>query len=77
LAHTANALMYGMSPRCRRKATNGPSTGTIIKDDAALFVNNALDSRPLLSAERTDDPPLSVATTFRPRTIGVSASWRF
>jgi hypothetical protein len=45
--------------------------------DAALFANNALNSRPLLSAERTDDPPLSVATTFRPRTIGISASWRF
>jgi outer membrane receptor protein involved in Fe transport len=45
--------------------------------DAALFVNNALNSHPLLSAEHLDDPPLSFATTFRPRTIGVSTNWRF
>ena len=45
--------------------------------DAAVFVNNALNAHPLLSLERAGVDDGGTATTFRPRTIGVSASWRF
>jgi outer membrane receptor protein involved in Fe transport len=47
--------------------------------DIAVFANNALDSRPAI-VRRYDDnpwPPSAYATTFRPRTIGLSASWHF
>jgi iron complex outermembrane recepter protein len=47
--------------------------------DIAVFANNALDSRPTI-VRRYDDnpwPPSAYATTFRPRTIGLSASWHF
>ena len=46
--------------------------------DLNLFVNNALDARPFLGF-RAKSPPgsLFVATTFRPRTVGLFATWRF
>jgi outer membrane receptor protein involved in Fe transport len=44
--------------------------------DVALFLNNALDSRPTI-LRRYDGPPSAYATTFRPRTVGLSASWRY
>ena len=47
--------------------------------DVALFVNNALDSRPTI-LRRYNPPPLATsayATTSRPRTMGLSASWHF
>ena len=43
--------------------------------NVALFVNNALDSRPT-SLRRYNGGP-TYATTFRPRTVGLSASWHF
>jgi len=47
--------------------------------DVALFCNNVLDSQPtLLRRNKGDDSStLFYATTFRPRTVGVSASWKF
>lgn len=46
--------------------------------DLGLFVNNALDSRPTLNAFPSDAPSSAeVAYTFRPRTVGMSATWRF
>ena len=48
--------------------------------DLALSVNNALDSQPTLG-RRDNDPtspnPIFTATTFRPRTLGLSATWHF
>jgi outer membrane receptor protein involved in Fe transport len=44
--------------------------------NVALFVNNALDSRPTI-LRRYNGPPSAYATTFRPRTVGLSASWHF
>jgi len=44
--------------------------------DAALFVNNALDSRPTILRRYNPPGPL-YATTFRPRTVGLSVSWHF
>jgi outer membrane receptor protein involved in Fe transport len=45
--------------------------------DLGLFVNNALDSRPSLNAFTWNDAyDRQVAYTFRPRTVGVSATWR-
>ena len=44
--------------------------------DVALFVNNALDSRPAI-LRRYNGPPSAAATTFRSRTVGMSATWRF
>jgi outer membrane receptor protein involved in Fe transport len=46
--------------------------------DIKLFVNNALSSRPTL--QRSPDAPgstLNYAYTFRPRTAGMTGSWRF
>jgi outer membrane receptor protein involved in Fe transport len=45
--------------------------------DIRLFVDNALDSQPVLQRD-VDAPgsPLVYAYTFRPRTIGVRANWR-
>jgi outer membrane receptor protein involved in Fe transport len=40
--------------------------------DVALFVKNALDSQPTMMRTSFGD-----ATTFRPRTIGLTATWRF
>lgn len=46
--------------------------------DLALFVNNALDSRPILGQTRgCADCALAYALTLRPRTVGVTASVRF
>jgi len=46
--------------------------------DLALFVNNALDSQPTLGHEDSTGGFNPVAAiTFRPRTIGLSATWRF
>ncbi|HEX9706086.1 MAG TPA: TonB-dependent receptor [Steroidobacteraceae bacterium] len=45
--------------------------------EAALYVANALDSQPVLGlAHACCDDPLYTARTFRPRTAGVSATWR-
>ena len=45
----------------------------------ALFVNNLLDSQPtLLQRNKSlDQSTLFYATTFRPRTVGLSGTWRF
>jgi len=44
----------------------------------ALFVNNALDSRPtVMLRNRCCTDTLFYATTLRPRTIGLSGTWRF
>ena len=43
--------------------------------DLALFVNNALDLGPTLG--QIGDPPSGLATTLRPRTVGISATRRF
>jgi hypothetical protein len=47
--------------------------------DVALFVNNALDSRPTILRNFCCAGPGSpiYATTFRPRTVGLSTSWHF
>jgi iron complex outermembrane recepter protein len=47
--------------------------------DAAIFVNNVLDSQPMLSRRGScgDCGPPTYATTFRPRSIGISGSWKF
>jgi outer membrane receptor protein involved in Fe transport len=46
--------------------------------DATVFVNNVLDSQPtLMLINACCEDPLFTASTFRPRTIGVSASWHF
>jgi outer membrane receptor protein involved in Fe transport len=46
--------------------------------DIKVFVDNALDSQPELQRD-VDAPgsPLVYAYTFRPRTVGVRANWRF
>jgi outer membrane receptor protein involved in Fe transport len=54
-----------------------PSAGRNL--DVALFLNNVFDSQPTL-LKRTkgiDDSTLTYATTFRPRTLGVTATCRF
>jgi hypothetical protein len=46
--------------------------------ELSLFVNNALDSQPILQVRNhisTDS--LLYARTFRPRTIGLGGKWRF
>jgi iron complex outermembrane receptor protein len=47
--------------------------------DLAFFINNLLDSRPVLLKRNkgNDVNTLFYATTFRPRTAGLSVSWRF
>jgi iron complex outermembrane recepter protein len=46
--------------------------------DVSLFVNNALDSQPVLQRRnRIPGDTLFYATTFRPRTLGFAANWRF
>ena len=45
----------------------------------AIFVNNVLDSQPTLLKRNKglDASTLFYATTFRPRTVGLSGTWRF
>ena len=43
--------------------------------DTAIFVSNVLDAQPTLL--NSADDPLSRAATFRPRTVGVSATWHY
>jgi iron complex outermembrane receptor protein len=46
--------------------------------DLAVFVDNLLDSHPQLNLTHEDsDTPLYEATTFRPRTVGLSANYKF
>ncbi len=48
------------------------------KFDLALFVDNALDSQPtVLLRNRCCSDTLFYATTFRPRTVGLSGKWQF
>ena len=44
----------------------------------SLFVNNVLNAHPILTRiDPAYGSPLFVAETFRPRTVGMSATWRF
>ena len=46
--------------------------------ELSLFVNNALDSQPILQVRNhVSTDSLLYATTFRPRTIGVTGRWSF
>lgn len=56
----------------RATFTRGPA-------DLALFVDNALDARPVLQKRNkgNDAVTLFYATTERPRTIGLSLGWKF
>ena len=47
--------------------------------DVAVFVNNALDSQPTLLKRNkgVDIDSLFYATTFRPRTVGLSGTWHY
>jgi iron complex outermembrane receptor protein len=47
--------------------------------DLELFVNNALDTQPILGSQRPGGGDLNsfLATTFRPRTVGLSTTRRF
>jgi outer membrane receptor protein involved in Fe transport len=46
--------------------------------DLSLFVNNVLDTQPVLQRRnRIPGDTLFYATTFRPRTVGLTANWRF
>ncbi len=49
------------------------------KFEVAVFVNNALDSQPTLLKRNKgdDDNTLLYATTFRPRTVGLSGTWHY
>ncbi|MGI8839474.1 MAG: TonB-dependent receptor [Caulobacteraceae bacterium] len=50
----------------------------LMKWDVALFVDNLFNSHPQLNLNHQDqDTPLYEATTFRPRTIGLSANVRY
>ena len=73
------------SPDYRPEATPEPATRMLnlraelawAKFEGALFIDNALDAQPTFG--RTNvccADPLFGATTFRPRTIGVSVTWR-
>jgi hypothetical protein len=60
----------------RETATNAQPRATEHRSfDTAIFVSNALDSQPTLL--NSADDPFSRAATFRPRTIGVSATWHY
>jgi hypothetical protein len=81
------------SPNYEPGNTPDPSTNLLnlratlrrARYDVALFVNNALDSRPTilrfrygLPGSTAGGPPSPVfATTFKLRTVGLSASWHF
>jgi outer membrane receptor protein involved in Fe transport len=43
----------------------------------ALFVTNVLDAQPIVLRKKDLAYPAAFATTFRPRTVGLNASWRF
>ncbi len=45
--------------------------------DVSLFANNLFDAHPLLSDEHYSAPYAWFATTFQPRTIGVTATYRY
>jgi outer membrane receptor protein involved in Fe transport len=47
--------------------------------DLALYLNNAFDAQPTLLKRNkgVDASTLYYATTFRPRTVGLAATWRF
>jgi iron complex outermembrane receptor protein len=48
------------------------------KVDLAVFVDNLLDAHPQLNLQHQDSTTaLYEATTFRPRTVGIAASWKF
>jgi len=46
--------------------------------DASLFVNNATNEHPVMTVADAFYPdPRLVATTWRPRTIGINGTFRF
>lgn len=63
-------------------ATNLLNVRTVLslgRCDLSLFLNNVLDERPVLLKRNkgNDANTLYYATTFRPRTAGLSVNWRF
>ncbi|WP_395671764.1 TonB-dependent receptor domain-containing protein, partial [Phenylobacterium sp.] len=45
--------------------------------DVSVFVNNVFDSTPLLNRTHSRRNPIWTSTTFRPRTLGVTATYRY
>jgi outer membrane receptor protein involved in Fe transport len=73
------------SPDYRPEASADPATRLLnlravlswARFETALFVDNALDAQPTFGRTNVccDDPQFT-ATTYRPRTVGISATWR-
>jgi hypothetical protein len=45
--------------------------------DVSLFVNNLMDAHPLIGRSHGRNNPIWTASTFRPRTIGITATYRY
>jgi outer membrane receptor protein involved in Fe transport len=76
--------IFGADPLSRRSDDYGQLNARVGVQmrgaDVSMFVNNMLDSSPILSHERGSLGPtdnLFTATTIRPRTIGVTATYRY
>jgi iron complex outermembrane receptor protein len=74
------ALSYdpNLRPNPSTNQLNFRVTANYSNLDVALFINNALNSQPnLLLTQDTPTSNLYYGTTFRPRTVGLSGTWRF
>ena len=75
-----NAIVYAPE-RQSDPATNQVNlvaTASWSAIDLSLFMNNAFDAQPTLQRRnRIPGDTLFYATTFRPRTVGLAANWRF
>jgi iron complex outermembrane recepter protein len=81
---TVDYTIFGADPLARRSDSFGQlalRTGMRTKGlDVSVFVQNLLDASPILSSERGSLAPgdtLFTETTIRPRTIGVTATYRY
>ncbi len=76
----ANADFYdsGLVPNPATNLVSARAGLTVKKWELALFVENLFDSHPRLDLQHEDGTTaLFEATTFRPRTIGLSASYKY
>lgn len=63
-------------PRAATHMVNLRAGVKVDKVDISLFVNNVLNASPSLGLQRTNNQPVFTDYSFRPRTVGLTASFR-
>lgn len=66
-----------MAPRPETHMVNARAGVRVGDADISVFINNLLNAHPDLGLSRSNNQPVYTNYTFRPRTIGLTASYRY